>query len=473
LRLVMKFGGVSIGGKQGISRAIEIMNDFSKKGDQVVVVVSALPGVTDELVDISEKAAEGNLSTIDDFVPRLRELHTLTARNCIRAPDLLSRVTDEIDQTAKELEGILHSVARLMELTPRSRDFILSFGERMSAPLISGAADDSGLKTKWLTGCEAGITTDENFGEAKPLLDLTKRSVKSKLEPMIAAGILPIIAGYCACSPHGTTTTLGRGGSDYTATLLGTAIDADEVIIWKEVEGLMTADPRIEPKARVLDKISYAEASEMAYFGAKAIHPKALEPVIEKQIPVRIRSSYNLAAKGSLIAGEGVVRSKGVVKAVTCIEKVGMISVAGAEISGLAGIASKVFKVLNDGGINVLMISQSSSETAISFVTPRDKLRRASNVLELNILGADYVKNIIAEDDVCVIAAVGAGMRGTPGVAARVFGAVAKKGVNVRMIAQGSSELNISFVVPEKDGPTAVRALHEEFELAKFADAIN
>jgi aspartate kinase len=454
-----------------MSHATTIINDFAKKGDQILVVVSALPKITDELVNISEKAIEGDLKPITDFIDMVRELHARMAKGCIHNPRLLTEVTDELDKTSGELEEILHSVAKLMELTPRSRDFILSFGEKMSAPLICGAVNDSGLKARWLTGCEAGITTDENFGEAKPLMDLTIRRVKEQLEPLLIASTIPIVAGYSACSPHGTTTTLGRGGSDYTATLLAAAIGADEVVIWKEVDGLMTADPKIEPNAKVLGRISYAEASEMAYFGAKAIHPKALEPVSVKQIPVRIRSSNDLTTKGTLIAGEGVVRSEGVVKAVTCIDKVGMISVAGAEMSGLAGIAARVFNVLSESGINVLMISQSSSETGISFVTPRDKLRRATNVLELTTLGAEYVKNVTAEDDVCVIAAVGAGMRGTPGVAARVFKAVAEKGVNVRMIAQGSSELNISFVVPEGQGPTAVRALHEEFELAKFAQA--
>src|SRR5208282_4150205 len=354
LRIVMKFGGSSIGDDQGISHAITIINDFAKKGDQILVVVSALPKVTDELVSISEKAIEGNLKPITDFMDRVRELHAQMAKGCIHHPRLLSEVKD------------------------------------------------SGLEARWLTGCEAGITTDEDIGEAKPLMDLTSRRVKEQLEPLLMARTIPIVAGCSACSPHGTTTTLGRGGSDYTATLLGAAIGADEVVIWKEVDGLMTADPKIEPNAKVLDRISYAEASEMAYFGAKAIHPKALEPVSEKQIPVRIRNSNDLTTKGTLIAGEGVVRSEGVVKAVTCIDKVGMISVAGAEMSGLAGIASRVFNVLSESGINVLMISQSSSETGISFVTPRDKLRRATNVLELTTLGAEYVKNVTAEDDVCV-----------------------------------------------------------------------
>lgn len=465
MKFVMKFGGTSVGNAEAISRAIGIVREHLSKGHKVVVVTSALPKVTDELTSISESAVAGNLETINAFVEKHLRHHSEVAKGCIRNQDVLHIVLGELGETSKELSGILRSVARLRELTPRSKDFLLSFGERFSAPILCGVAIDLGLKAEWLAGCDAGITTDENFGEANPLMDLTVRNVKAKLEPMLNAGKLPIIAGYGACSPHGITTTLGRGGSDYTATLIGAALDVDEIMIWKDVEGLMTADPKIEPNAKVIHRISYAEASEMAYFGAKAIHPKALEPVVERQIPVRIRSSLDLASEGTLVAGDRVVKADGIVKAVTLVDKVAMISVTGAGMAGVPGVAARVFKVLGDADINILMISQSSSEAGISFVVPRKKLQQAKNALELGLLGTEFVKNIVSEDDVCVVAAVGAGMKGSLGVAARVFKAVADKGVNVRMIAQGSSELNISFIVAEKDGPKAIRALHEEFEL--------
>jgi aspartate kinase len=232
----------------------------------------------------------------------------------------------------------------------------------------------------------------------------------------------------------------------------------------------MTADPSIEPHAKLLRKVSYAEADEMAYFGTKAIHPRALEPVLEKKIPVRIRSSSNLACEGTLITGDTSKRKQSIVKAVTMVDKVAMISVTGSGMAGLPGVAAKVFRILGDSNVNILMISQSSSEAGISFVTPRDKLHRATNALELGILGTKLVKGIVSENDICVVSAVGAGMKGTRGVAARVFKAVSSKGINVRMIAQGSSELNISFVVGEKDGPKAVRALHDEFGLDRDDD---
>jgi len=468
LKYVMKFGGPSLVDTHAISRAVRIVAEYQLKGHRLVIVVSAFPNVTAELASISERAIEGNLEMINEFVEQQMKNYISTAKECIRDQGILHKVVDELNENSLEMRGILRSIARLRELTPRSKDFVLSFGGRLAAPILCGAAAELGLKSEWLTGGDAGITTDENFGEANPLMDITIRKVRTKLEPMVNEGKLPIVAGYGATSPHGATTTLGRGGSDYTATLIAASLDADEVLIWKDVQGLMTADAQIEPNARLLHRISYAEASEMAHFGAKAIHPRALQPVMDKQIPVRIRSSFDRTTEGTLVAGDREVKTGAVVKTVTLVSTVAMISVTGAEMVGLPGVAAKVFRLLGDTGINILMISQSSSEAGISFVVPREKLQQTKNALGLGLIGTEFAKNIASEDDVCVVAAIGAGMKGTPGVAARVFKAVAEKGVNVRMIAQGSSELNISFIVAEKDGPKAIQALHEEFKLSQI-----
>ena len=466
MKYVMKFGGSSLVDARAVSRAVRILADYRANGHRLVVVVSAFPNVTDELVSISEKAGEGGLKVIDGFVERCTRNHVNTAMECIRDRAVLGKVVDELNEISLEMRGILRSIARLRELTPRSKDFVLSFGERLSVPILCGAAAELGLKSEWFTGGDAGITTDENFGEANPLMDVTVRRVRAKLEPMLNEGRVPFVAGYGATSPQGVTTTLGRGGSDYTATLIAASLDVDEVLIWQEAEGLMTADRKIEPKARLIPRLSYAETSEMAYFGAKAIHPRALQPVAEKQIPVRIRSSTNLTTEGTLVGGNREVKPGNVVKAVTLVSGVAMITVTGSGMAGLPGVAAKVFKILGDTGINILMISQSSSEAGISLVVSREKLQQAKNALGLGLIGTEFAKkNLVSEDDVCVIAAVGSGMKGTSGVAARVFRAVATKDVNVRMIAQGSSELNISFIVAEKDGPKAIQALHDEFKL--------
>ncbi|MCK5562918.1 aspartate kinase, partial [Candidatus Bathyarchaeota archaeon] len=366
---------------------------------------------------------------------------------------------------ANELKNVLTGIIYLGELTPKSKDYVLSFGERLSTLIIWGALRNLGLKTQYFTGKDVGIITDSNFGEARPLPKMTTHQVKQKIEPLLAKGIVPVVTGYIAATQDGEITTLGRGGSDYTATIIATALDADEVWIWTDVDGLMTSDPKIIPSAKIIPELSFQEAIEMAIFGAKAMHPRALEPAMEKNIPVRIRNTFNPEKPGTLIVKEQKIKPKDIVKAITLIKGLALVNISGAGMIGTPGTAAKVFDILGKNNINVLMISQSASEANISFVLQREVLEKAVSTLEIVLLGRGLIRKVTAEDDVCVIAVVGAAMRGTLGVAARVFGAVAGRGVNVHMIAQGSSELNISFVVKEVDGEKAVRAIHEEFKL--------
>ena len=276
-----------------------------------------------------------------------------------------------------------------------------------------------------------------------------------------------MVTGYIAATQDDVTTTLGRGGSDYTATIIGAALAADEVWIWTDVNGLMTSDPKIAPSAKMWPELSFQEATEMTIFGAKAMHPRALEPAMEENIPVRIRNVFNPENPGTLIVKEQKIKLGDAVKAITLVKDVALVNVSGVGMVGTPGTAAKVFDVLGRDNINILMISQSVSEANISFVIQRSLLERAVSTLEIALLGRGLIREVTAEDDVCVVAVVGAGMKGTPGVASRIFAAIASKGINVRMIAQGSSELNISFVVKETDGEEAVRAIHEEFELSK------
>ncbi|HYB92978.1 MAG TPA: aspartate kinase, partial [archaeon] len=366
------------------------------------------------------------------------------------------------------LEKTLSGIAHLRDLSPRSKDYVLSFGERFSARILYNVLRSVGLNTEFFTGKDVGIVTDSNFGEAQPLLELSKHQVREKIEPLLERGIIPVITGYIAATQDGIITTLGRGGSDYTATIVGAAVKADEIWIWTDVDGLMTTDPKIVPSARVIPTISFAEAIEMAVFGAKAMHPRALEPAMEEEIPVRIRNSSNPKNTGTLVVALKQIKPYGIVKAITLIKDAALITVSGAGMVGSPGTAAKIFDVLGRNNINILMISQSVSEANISFVIQRNQLDKAINSLEIMLLGKDVVKDISAEDDVCIIAAVGAGMKGARGVASRIFGAVANAGVNVRMIAQGGSELNISFVVTDSEGEKAVRAIHQEFSLDKL-----
>ena len=465
MNVVMKFGGTSVCDSEGIRRVVGIIQKNLFEGKKVIVVVSAMVGVTDDIIYVIRRAVAGDRKSIMDFVKDLASKHHKVAKEAISDEEILEAVLNEIDGLIEEFERVIVSVSYLREVTLRSQDYILSFGEKLSTVIVCAALQAQNLEAKWITGGEAGIITDDRFGEARPLMSTTAQQVKERIGLLLEEGIIPVITGYIACTQDGVTTTLGRGGSDYTATILGSALDVDEVWIWTDVDGLMTADPKVELSARTIPRISYEEAMEMAYFGAKVMHPKALEPVAEKEIPVRIRNTFNPDGLGTLVMKEPWIKAGNVVKSIAMIRDVVLITVSGAGMVGTPGVAAKVFSILSENRVNILMISQSSSEANISFIVSRTSLDKAVNTLELTLLGGDILRDVSSEADVCVVAVVGAGMKGIPGVAARVFKAVANEGINIRMIAQGSSELNISFVVREEDGDKAVRALHKEFRL--------
>jgi aspartate kinase len=461
----MKFGGTSVGTGENIRRVAKIVAGNVKKNCRVVVVVSALAGITNQLVDEADQARKKDEKQIQEFTRKLVEKHVATAMEAIDDNDIQKEVEQVIKKTVSALEKVLTGICYVGEITPKSKDYVMSFGERLSAPIVWGALRDLKLQTEFFTGKEAGIVTDANFGEASPLMNVTTHQVKERLEPLLEKNVVPVVTGYTAATQDGVVTTLGRGGSDYTATILSVALAADEVWIWTDVDGIMTTDPKIVKSAKMLPQLSYGEAAEMAIFGAKAMHPSALEPVTDAHIPVRIRNVFNPENHGTLITDGQEVKSKEVVKAVAMIKDVAMINIRGAAMVGAPGSYSKVFDVLGKDNINIMMVSTAVSEANISLIIRRNLLGRALSTLEIALLGGGLVNEISSEDDVCVIAAMGANMKGTLGVASRIFTAMAEKKINIRMIAQGSSELNISFVVKEEDGDAAVKAIHKEFKL--------
>jgi aspartate kinase len=463
----MKFGGTSVATGKKIRRVASLVAKHVGQGYKVVIVVSALDGVTDKLIGAAEQAKKGNKDYISKFKQEIFERHLAVAKEAVENKRVRADVEQILKATVDELEKVLTGIIYVGELTSKSRDYVLSFGERLSAPIVCGALRDLKFDAQFLTGGEVGIVTDSNFGEANPLMNLTKHQVKEKVDPLLEKGVVLVVTGYIAATQDGVTTTLGRGGSDYTATILGAALSA-EVWIWTDVDGLMTSDPKIVRSAKMLPELSFQEASEMAIFGAKTMHPRALEPATEESIPVRIRGISDPENLGTLIVKEPKTKPGAMVKAVNLVKNVALVNVSGAVMVGTPGTAAKVFEVLGNSKINILMISQSVSEANISFVIQRNLLERAVSMLEIALLGKGFIRSVTAEDDVCVVAIVGAGMKGTPGMASRLFTAVANKGINVRMIAQGSSELNISFVVKESEGEEAVRAVHEEFKLDKI-----
>ena len=463
----MKFGGTSIGTGENIRNVANIVKNNSKKGHKVLVVVSALAGVTNQLIHEAEEVKEGKEERIQEFIKELTEKHLQAIDKAIENKKLKNETEADAKKIIEELEKILIGINYVGELTLKTKDQVLSFGERLAALIVSATLRDYELESQYFSGKKAGIVTDSKFGEANPLMNFTTHQAIKRIKPLLEKNIIPVITGFIAANQDGVVTTLGRGGSDYTATILGVALDVDEVWIWTDVDGIMTSDPKIISDAKTLIGLSYGEAAEMAIFGAKAMHPRALEPIIKKQIPVRIRNVFNPKNSGTLISEGAEVKSIEVVKAIALITDVSMINIRGTRMVGAPGSYAKIFKILGKNNINIMMVSTAVSEANISIIIRRNQLEKAISTLEIALLGKGLGNKITSEDDVCVIAVMGANMKGSLGVASRIFTAVAKKKINIHTIAQGSSELNISFVVKEKDGPAAVNAIHEEFNLSK------
>jgi len=463
----MKFGGTSVGTGENIRNVANIVKKNSKKGHKILVVISALAGITNQLIHEAEEVKEGKEERIQEFIRELTENHLQAIDKAIENRKLKNETEADVKKIIEELEKILIGICYVGELTLKTKDQVLSFGERLAALIVSATLRDYNLESQYFSGKKAGIVTDSKFGEANPLMNFTTHQAIKRIKPLLEKNIIPVITGFIAANQDGVVTTLGRGGSDYTATILGVALDVDEVWIWTDVDGIMTSDPKIISDAKTLIGLSYGEAAEMAIFGAKAMHPRALEPIIKKQIPVRIRNVFNPKNPGTLISEAAEVKSIEVVKAIALITDVSMINIRGAGMVGAPGSYAKIFKILGKNNINIMMVSTAVSEANISIIIKRNQLEKAISTLEIALLGKGLGNKVTSEDDVCVIAAMGANMKGSLGVASRIFTAVAKKKINIHMIAQGSSELNISFVVKERDGPTAVNAIHEEFNLSK------
>ena len=460
----MKFGGTSVGDGKRIRHVAELVKQFNDKGDEVVLVTSALSGVTDSLLKNATAASEdGKTSLVKEFIADLTKQHHNAAHEAINDNEIVEKVSKEIDSRIEELEKALTGICYLGELTARSIDYISSYGERLAAPIICGSLNSMGVSSESFTGGEAGIITNDNFGSALPLED-SYPLLKERLAPLLS-GKIPVIAGFIAQTKSGIITTLGRGGSDFTASIIGAAIEADEIWLWKEVHGIMTTDPRIVPEAKRIPVISYIEAMELSYFGAKVLHPKAIEPAIKHGIPVRVKNTFEPDSPGTIVVKDQNM-SENIVKAVTVIRNVALINISGAGMVGTIGVAARVFTTLANAGVNIVMISQGSSEANISIVVDEPHLKKAVKAIKSEFKNG-IIKEITPDRDISVVAVIGAGMAGTPGVAGRVFDALGKAGVNVIMISQGSSQHNISFAVSADGDKKAVRILHKEFGLDK------
>ena len=462
---VMKFGGTSVGDAARVRGSAEIIADAARAG-RVVAVVSAMGGVTNRLVEAAHAAAGGDASAGESLREALRARHAAAVETLIADGAERAALLAEVERVAGEAATLCRGTALLRELTPRAFDALTGVGERLSARLVAAALRGMGVRGVAVEATEVIVTNGEH-GQADPLTGETRERASARLLPLLAEGFVPVVTGFIGATREGTPTTLGRGGSDYSATILGAALDAAEVVIWTDVDGVMSADPRLVPEARTINELSYNEAGELAYFGAKVLHPKTLRPVADAAIPVLIRNSFAPERPGTKITTAGRPSPDGV-KAITAASAVSLVTLGGRGIVGVPGVAAKTFTAAAGARANVLMISQASSQNDICFIVNTadaartvDALRRAFAV----DLAHQQVEHITVDSDIAIVAVVGERMRGTPGIAGRTFSALGREGVNVIAIAQGASEFNVSFVVAASAMRAAVTAVHSEFGL--------
>jgi aspartate kinase len=461
----MKFGGTSVGDASCIARAAQIVAQDSKESS-VVVVVSAMKGVTNRLIAAANAAETGDRQEGTALANDLRNQHEAALRELIRGEDNRGKLGMQMREILAEGQRLCDGTALLRELTPRTLDAISGLGERLSAPLVAGALAELGVRSEAVDATEC-IVTEAYHGAAEPLKEATGERSEARLRPLLKEGIVPVVTGFIGATPEGVRTTLGRGGSDYSATILGAALHADEIIIWTDVDGVLTADPRLVPEARTIPEISYREAAELAYFGAKVLHPKTLRAVMEAGIPVWIRNSFSPEHPGTRITPQGRTNGGGV-KALTAMSDVALISVGGPGIVGVPDVVGRTFSTTAAVRANVLLISQSSSQNDICFIVASPDAKRTVEGLRREFsqdLAHQKVEHITLDPDIAVVAVVGENMRGTRGVAGRTFSALGRANVNIIAIAQGSSESNISFVVEHKAMKAALEATHQEFGL--------
>lgn len=463
---VHKFGGTSVGDADRIAAVARIVGGHTAH-TQMVVVVSAMAGVTDLLVAAGTASAKGEREEATAHIETVLARHTQGLERLHVADP--AGVGAEIQRLVAEALDLIRAVAHLHELTPRTRDDLIATGEKLSARLVTATLTAAGTKAQAIDA-DTFLETDDAFGEANALMGICDRTISAALRPILMRGEVAVVTGFCGRAPDGATTTLGRGGSDLSAALIAAALRADEVTIWTDVDGVFTADPRVVPEARVIRQLNFREAAEMSYYGAKVLHQRTMIPVASLGIPVHTRNSFAPEVDGTIIDGR-VTPGSHPVKAVTAVRDQGLISVEGKGMAGVPGVAARLFKAIADARISVTMISQSSSESSICLAVPGERALDAERTLKREFrsdITRGDVDEIVVRRGVSLIAAVGLGMAQTPGVAARVFAACSRRGVNVLAVAQGSSELNITLAVESTATNDAIRALHAEFGLDRI-----
>ncbi len=462
---VMKFGGTSVGNAERIAATAALIAE-SAAADRTrptVAVVSALSGVTDLLVQAARAASSGNAAEMEQTLAAIRARHLEAATKLLGAEQREAFEAAAV-QIFGDVENTCEGITRLGHGPPRALDAVLCCGEKLSALLVAAVLSETGTPARALDATTL-VVTDASFGEAAPLREPTARKLRETIPALLEAGVVPIVTGFIGATAEGAPTTLGRGGSDFSAALIADSLDAVEVILWTDVEGILSADPNLVPTARVLEAVTYQEAAELSYYGAKVLHPKTLAPLADRGIPVWIKSSFRPDRPGTVIAPRGTfgMDSGGGARAVTALKQAVLITVESSGQLSALRIMSRAFSVLAHDRVDLLMLSQASREESFCFAVQKRDAEQVQRGLEEAFaveLAHGYLRPLRLQPDIAILALVGSGMRGTVGIAGKLFGALSAGRINVIAIAQGATETNISVAVDEAALAAAVRAVH-------------
>jgi bifunctional aspartokinase / homoserine dehydrogenase 1 len=460
--LVMKFGGTSVGSPEAFEQTLEIIQQAQMEWKRLVVVISAMSGVTDLLLKSAENAANGDGEFYQGAFKEILKRHDSVIQTFIQDQLEQEQVHKEIAEIIEVFINLCQAIQVLGETTPRALDAVASSGERMSVRLLSAILNTRGIEAAYVEASQL-IITDDHFQYAHPDLELTTEHTQKVLDHLLKNNVIPIVTGFMGANRSGAITTLGRGGSDYSAALIAAVLPADEVWIWTDVDGVMSADPRLVPMASTIQELSYREVAELAYFGAKVLQPRTIRPIIEAGISLRVCNTFNPSHPGTQIIADFDQEKEGKVKAVTIIRNQQLITLEGRGMLGVPGVAARTFGAVAATGTSVPLITQASSEQSICFAVPTTATQSVIDSLNDEFQGELFrrdIDRVWATEEVAIITIVGAGMRNTPGIAGRIFSILGENDVNVIAIAQGSSEVSVSLVVDAKDAETALTGLH-------------
>lgn len=464
--LVMKFGGTSVGTREGMLQAVEIIRDTYATWPRMVVVASALSGVTNQLIHSAMLASRGDMNIVHQTVTELTHRHQELIDTLIETPARRHQVLWEVKHLIGDFSNLCQAINVLGEASPRAVDAVSALGERLSVRILAAAAENAGLPASYIDSTHL-IITDDHFNNALPDMPATVARCNQSLSPMLTARRIPIVTGFAGATPNGVTTTLGRGGSDYSASILAVALGASEVWIWTDVDGVMTADPRIVPEARTIKVLSYREVAEMAHFGARVLHPKSIHPVIEAGIALRVRNTFNPNGPDTRLVNDCVPELQGSIRAIASIRGMQLITLSGRGMLGVPGVAGRIFSAVATTGISVPLIIESTSEQAICFPAPKEMTDIVIDTVK-NHLSGDFqrgdIDRIYASEEVDIITIIAPGLRTIPGIAGKIFGSLGEARINVLGISYGASDVSINLIVSAKDTQAATCTLHRLIE---------